>query len=739
MRRTLLVISSAIASALFFAACASHPARSFMPGMQPEAQSGSDAVTKVTVKITVATKSPALRSDARFPRYFSASSKGLLVQAFLHGKTKVLAQTAIDISPGSTACGGKKTTPRTCSATLSVAPSKGDDFAIFDYNAKPSSGKIAKSAKLLAYGKLTNKPVSTSAKKNSFSVFLGGVIAGLGGNPAFVSLPGDGSAHSVAILINPVDFGNNPITAGGKDSFANPITVSIVEVGGSGHMLLSLDGAAGASSVLVKHSTDTLELSYDGGGSIGYGATATLTSAKVKGQGGATESLNVGPLLLGSASADFSPGALALKGNGDYASVQIGEVNAPAGTVFTATTQNCDAIESTMPVIQSSATSGSFAAIARGVAATPNPAGCSIVVGDGSSNVTVVVSNVYSGSLGTPTISTTTLPDASAGPVEITVGPDGALWFAECNVAKIIRVPAGPIATLTHQSFSLPAPPTGSKALPEGVYAGPDGNLWFTEFGGTAVGKMTTAGTATVYPIPTPTTSPKPSFITAGGDGTMWFSNDNANYIANIQTSGSPIMTHSANLSDNYVPNMALGPDGNVWFTENAQNKIGKVTSGGTITEYPIPTANSYPWGITAGPDGAMWFTECLGGAGTGAIGRITTDGSSIQEFHLGMTGHNPVDITTGPDGALWFTYWTVAGKIGRITTAATPSVTTITEYAIPGASSTPNTWGITAGPDGAIWFVETTDNWLGRIKIASTPALRPAVKGSPLPYARTR
>src|SRR4029077_12946490 len=29
-----------------------------------------------------------------------------------------------------------------------------------------------------------------------------------------------------------------------------------------------------------------------------------------------------------------------------------------------------------------------------------------------------------------------------------------------------------------------------------------------------------------------------------------------------------------------------------------------------TITEFPIPTANSSPYGITAGPDGNLWFVE---------------------------------------------------------------------------------------------------------------------------------
>jgi streptogramin lyase len=66
---------------------------------------------------------------------------------------------------------------------------------------------------------------------------------------------------------------------------------------------------------------------------------------------------------------------------------------------------------------------------------------------------------------------------------------------------------------------------------------------------------------------------------------------------------------------------ITAGPDGNLWFTEQAGNKIGRITPSGTITEFPIPTSQSTPIAITAGPDGNLWFTE----EGGNKIGRITT------------------------------------------------------------------------------------------------------------------
>ncbi|MFY9550232.1 MAG: hypothetical protein WAU32_03710, partial [Thermoanaerobaculia bacterium] len=68
---------------------------------------------------------------------------------------------------------------------------------------------------------------------------------------------------------------------------------------------------------------------------------------------------------------------------------------------------------------------------------------------------------------------------------------------------------------------------------------------------------------------------------------------------------------------------IAAGPDGNLWFTEKAGNKIGRITTAGAITEFSIPTASSSPLGIAARPDGNLWFTEF----GVNQIGRITTAG----------------------------------------------------------------------------------------------------------------
>src|SRR5262249_1546667 len=114
-----------------------------------------------------------------------------------------------------------------------------------------------------------------------------------------------------------------------------------------------------------------------------------------------------------------------------------------------------------------------------------------------------------------------------------------------------------------------------------GIVAGPDGALWFTEkvlsslpaSDVSKIGRITTTGSVTEFPIPTVGSSP--SDITTGPDGALWFT----------ETAGLPI------------PHQHDG-------------KIGRITTSGIINEFLVPAADGEPFGIAAGPDGNIWFTE---------------------------------------------------------------------------------------------------------------------------------
>src|SRR4029079_18935221 len=76
------------------------------------------------------------------------------------------------------------------------------------------------------------------------------------------------------------------------------------------------------------------------------------------------------------------------------------------------------------------------------------------------------------------------LANPTAQPLEITVGPDGNLWFSETAEPGIGRITtAGQITDF----------PLAGGMVPVGIAAGPDGNIWFA--GALAIGHITPEGT----------------------------------------------------------------------------------------------------------------------------------------------------------------------------------------------------------------------------------------------------
>jgi streptogramin lyase len=211
----------------------------------------------------------------------------------------------------------------------------------------------------------------------------------------------------------------------------------------------------------------------------------------------------------------------------------------------------------------------------------------------------------------------------------------------------------------------------------------------------------------------------QPAGIAAGPDGRVWFTEEAGNRIGAITTSG-VFSEYTSGLSPGGQPTkITAGPDGRLWFTEPGVNRIGAITTSGVITEYP--GAGSQPDGIAAGPDGNLWFTE----VGGDAVRRITTAGSISSPFSVGA-GSDPGDITAGPDNRLWFTQSndvTGASQIGAITTTGTFTPYALAPFRDPS--------GITS-TGGALFFTEFGANLIGRISTTGAISEFPDGGGQP-------
>jgi virginiamycin B lyase len=77
---------------------------------------------------------------------------------------------------------------------------------------------------------------------------------------------------------------------------------------------------------------------------------------------------------------------------------------------------------------------------------------------------------------------------------------------------------------------------------------------------------------------------------------------------------------------DSSLRGVCVGPEGDLWFTANAVNKIGRMRPDGTMVgEYPIPTPGSGARCIGLHSNGRMYVTLF----DAGMIAEVIPDGST--------------------------------------------------------------------------------------------------------------
>lgn len=52
-----------------------------------------------------------------------------------------------------------------------------------------------------------------------------------------------------------------------------------------------------------------------------------------------------------------------------------------------------------------------------------------------------------------------------------------------------------------------------------------------------------------------------------------------------------------------YVVSMVAGPDGNMWFTEDSKNTVGRITNSGSVTEFVTGILGTNMRNIVVNPD----------------------------------------------------------------------------------------------------------------------------------------
>ncbi|MFN8040868.1 MAG: fibronectin type III domain-containing protein [Acidimicrobiales bacterium] len=281
-----------------------------------------------------------------------------------------------------------------------------------------------------------------------------------------------------------------------------------------------------------------------------------------------------------------------------------------------------------------------------------------------------------------------------SGPVGITRGPDGAMWFSNGSNDSIGRIAGdGTVTNFTGVGVSSPF----------GITAGSDGNIWFTNAGNNSIGRITPAGVVSNF---TGAGISGVRGISLGPDNNLWFTNSGNDSIGRITPAGVVSNFHTAGMSVGFA--ITAGPDGNLWYT--GINSIGRLTTSGVML--PAFTTSIYePIAIASAPDGYIWYSSST----ARVVGRVSVSGA-VTNYFASAVG-TPHGIAAGPDGNMWFNS-TTNNTVRRINNSGV-----VTSFSGPGISSPE---AIAPGSDGRMWFTNLGNNSIGSAtaaNVASAPA----------------
>lgn len=252
--------------------------------------------------------------------------------------------------------------------------------------------------------------------------------------------------------------------------------------------------------------------------------------------------------------------------------------------------------------------------------------------------------------------------------VSITTGPDGLLWFtAEASNA------IGVINPTTHSInyISVSTDPTN----PTQIISGPGGKLWFTQLGSTSnpaainpgeIGELDPA-TDAVTEFALPPGFSAPTSITVEPDGNLWFldvtsaGNGLTAEIARLNPTTGAITEYSIGPTQSqgggfFFPSIVPGPDGKIWFSWplTSGDVIGSIDpTSGAVSTFPTATGHSVVQ-MTFGPDGNLWYTENASYVGEADVSSLTTslhNEAYVTAVYKDVLGRGP-----DPDG---LAYWT--------------------------------------------------------------------------------
>jgi len=254
-----------------------------------------------------------------------------------------------------------------------------------------------------------------------------------------------------------------------------------------------------------------------------------------------------------------------------------------------------------------------------------------------------------------------------------------------------------------------------------------DGALWFTPWS-PHLGLMRTAGKFEWRDMPkkrTPIGPERADWIAMGPDGQLWFTDYYGETLGTVTPFAHIKQFHVFSQLGGYSADVVSGPNDHLWVTLSGDytNLVELDTTPKVLNVYRLNGA--YQEAIAAGPGDTLW----IGGSARYQVITRFFNGK-IHDFPV-TTAAGIGGIAAGPDGNMWFTGVTdprLHHYIAKITPRGK-----IFEYRIQSEGA-----DIIAGPDGKMWFTEPYYGLIGKVTmtgVVSEYKIPHAIKGSKTQY----
>ena len=314
---------------------------------------------------------------------------------------------------------------------------------------------------------------------------------------------------------------------------------------------------------------------------------------------------------------------------------------------------------------------------------------------------------VAAAAAGLGTLKSYRLP-TSTDPRFVTATSDGNVWFTVQGAFDPVTFNTpGSVARVTPRG-DITEFAVCDQCITKDIVQGPDDILYISDNDG-QLRRITTSGEVLPSISPCGDVFCAPIEGVAADSTSIWFADFGNNRVGRFNVFAGPGDDPFTYFPAPGVGDVAVAPDGTVWFT--GSNSIGEIDPAvGVVSTTPLSGAAT---GITVAPNGTVWVAEIF----VDLIGRLTPSASGppvLVEFPT-EPGATPLDIVAAPDGNVWFTQ-NLRGNIARITQNGV--ITEASKAIAFEDPKRPDPIGITIATNGNPWYGESLTDKVVNLKL---------------------